>query len=67
MLAKIENETQARQGSKGKPVLYVLIGGIALAVIAAIGTLAWQSEKAPPGYADQSQNAAQETAKTKTE
>ena len=53
-MAKIETGTQARQGSKGKPVLYVLIAAIVLAVIAGVGTLTWQGRNAPPQQASQS-------------
>lgn len=62
IVAKVESETQARQGAKGKPVLYVLIGGVLLAVIAAVGALTWQNETSPPDRSSQSQEAARGTA-----
>ncbi len=40
--------TRARQGSKGRPVLYVLIGGLALGAIFIIGFLAFGSSGNPP-------------------
>lgn len=41
--------TRARQGLKGRPVLYVLLGGLALGALFVIGFLAFgQAGKPPP-------------------
>ncbi len=60
-MAKLETETHARQGDKGRPVLYVLAAAIILAVVAGAGVLTWQSEQSPPDRASQSQEAARAT------
>lgn len=44
-----ETATEARQGEWGRPILYVLIGGLVLAAIVVIGTQIWSgSEDTPP-------------------
>lgn len=44
-----ETGGEARQGPLGRPVLYVLLGGLALAAIYLIGTMIWSgSEELPP-------------------
>jgi hypothetical protein len=40
--------TEARQGKKGWPVLYVLIGGLALAIIAMVVLVGGTDVKNPP-------------------
>ncbi|GLS42285.1 hypothetical protein [Methylobacterium brachythecii] len=61
-MAKVETETQARQGEKGRPVLYILIAAVLLAVVAGAGALTWQGKVSPADHASQSQDAAQKTA-----
>ena len=61
-MAEIETGRESRQGVKGKPVLYVLIAAVVLAVIAGAGMLTWQSEKTTSDPASQSQDAARGTA-----
>lgn len=60
-MAKVETGTQARQGEKGKPILYVLIAAVLLAVIAGAVTLTWQGKVSPADHASQSGQAAQQT------
>ncbi|MBY0295215.1 MAG: hypothetical protein K2X71_04115 [Methylobacterium sp.] len=55
--APIETPTEARQGAKGKPVLYVLLGSLALLAIAMVALLSWNGTNAPKDYASQSQDA----------
>ena len=55
-MAKIETENQVRQGPKGKPVLYVLIGSLLLLAVYMVGLLMW-SGTAPSDHAAQSQDA----------
>lgn len=44
-----ETAREARQGPLGRPVLYVLLGGLALAALYLIGTMIWSnSEELPP-------------------
>jgi len=46
---KAETGGEARQGPLGRPILYVLLGGLALAAIYLIGTMIWAgSEDLPP-------------------
>ncbi|GEP08791.1 hypothetical protein [Methylobacterium gnaphalii] len=63
-MAKVETGTQSRQGDKGKPVLYILIAAVILAVIAGAGALTWQSSVSPTDRASSSQDAARQTATT---
>lgn len=60
-MATVEKETQARQGEKGRPVLYVLVAAIILAVVAGAGVLTWQGDQSPPDHASQSGEAARQT------
>ncbi|MGY2050018.1 hypothetical protein [Methylobacterium sp. JK268] len=53
----IETPTEARQGARGKPVLYVLLGSLALLAIAAVALLTWNGANSPKDYASQSQDA----------
>lgn len=46
-MAELKTETNARQGSKGKPTLYVLIASLLLAVVAAATLLTWNGAKSP--------------------
>jgi hypothetical protein len=43
-----ETATEARQGSLGRRVLYVLIGGLVLGAIYLIGTQIWNLSENPP-------------------
>lgn len=61
-MAEIETGTQARQGAKGKPVLYVLIGSLVLLAVYMVVLLTWSGTTAPPDHASQSQDAARATA-----
>ncbi len=51
------NPEGARQGQRGKPVLWVLLGSLALLAVAMIGLMTWQGENSPKDYASQSQDA----------
>jgi hypothetical protein len=53
---KIVRETSARQGPKGKPVLYVLVAALVLMGIYMVGMMTWSSKQGPD-YASQSQGA----------
>lgn len=55
-MPEIVPEKQARQGAKGKPVLYVLIASLVLLAIAITGLMTWQGANAPPDHAAKSQN-----------
>ena len=57
-MPEIVPEQQARQGAKGKPVLYVLIASLVLLAIAITGLMTWQGAQSPPDYAGKSQDAA---------
>ncbi|GJE55141.1 MULTISPECIES: hypothetical protein [Methylobacterium] len=65
-MAKIETGTQSRQGEKGKPVLYVLVAAVILAVVAGAGVLTWQGSVSPSDHASQSTEAARATATNPT-
>jgi flagellar basal body-associated protein FliL len=51
------NPENARQGQRGKPVLWVLIGSLALLAVATVGLLTWNGANSPKDYASQSQDA----------
>lgn len=53
-------ETNARQGSKGKPMLYVLGGSLLLLAVAIAGLMTWQGANSPPDYASKSQDASRQ-------
>lgn len=46
-----ETARESRQGPLGRPVLYVLVGGLALAAVYLIGTMIWSNTEdlPPPG------------------
>lgn len=46
-VAPVATPTEARQARKGLPVLYVLVGGLALALIAWAGVEMYRPEPAP--------------------
>lgn len=46
--AAVKNPTQARQGSRGRPMLYVLGGGLALAILALLYFVSTSVEDPPP-------------------
>ncbi|WP_336485550.1 hypothetical protein [Methylobacterium nigriterrae] len=56
MVERLPDE-KARQGSRGKPVLYVLVASLVLLAIATVGLLTWNGAKSPNDYASQSQDA----------
>ncbi|MDX6806787.1 hypothetical protein [Terrihabitans rhizophilus] len=49
--AAVKNPTQARQGSRGRPVLYVLGGGLALAILALLYFVSTSVDDPPPNPA----------------
>ncbi|GJD59470.1 hypothetical protein [Methylobacterium dankookense] len=59
MVEKLNNE-EARQGERGKPVLWVLLASLALLVMATIGLLTWNGANSPKDYASQSQDASRQ-------
>lgn len=65
-MAEIETGKETRQGPLGKPVLYVLIGGLVLAGVYLVGTGIWSVSTEPTDPASQSTEAARETAKNPT-
>ncbi|WP_019907073.1 hypothetical protein [Methylobacterium sp. 77] len=56
MAERLEGQ-DARQGKKGKPVLYVLIASLVLLAIAITGLMTWQGANSPKDYATKSQDA----------
>ena len=56
----VETPTEARQGAKGRPVLYVLLGSLALLAVAMVALLGWNGANAPKDYASQSQDASRQ-------
>ncbi len=56
----VETPTAARQGAKGRPVLYVLLGSLALLAVAMVALLGWNGANAPKDYASQSQDASRQ-------
>ncbi|KQP28926.1 hypothetical protein [Methylobacterium sp. Leaf100] len=52
----------SRQGKKGKPVLAVLLGSLALLAVAIVGLMTWQGSQSPPDYASQTKAGAQNPA-----
>ncbi|WP_375456817.1 hypothetical protein [uncultured Methylobacterium sp.] len=56
MVAKLPDQ-DARQGERGKSMLWVLVGSLVLLVIATVGLLTWNGANSPKDYASQSQDA----------
>ena len=56
MVEKLPNQS-ARQGERGKSMLWVLVGSLVLLAVATIGLLTWNGANAPKDYASQSQDA----------
>ncbi|KST58319.1 hypothetical protein AO398_05725 [Methylobacterium sp. GXS13] len=56
-MAEKLNPQESRQGERGKPVLWVLVGSLVLLAIATVGLLTWNGANAPKDYASQSQDA----------
>ena len=50
--APIKTTTEARQGSRGLPTLWVLIGGLALAILALLYFVSTDVENPPPSPTD---------------
>ena len=48
---------EGRQGERGKPVLWVLVGSLVLLAVATVGLLTWNGANSPKDYASQSQDA----------
>ena len=46
-MAKIVDDRRARQGGRGRPVLYVLIGSFALIAVYMISALGWSGMTSP--------------------
>ncbi len=59
-MAENLNNTEARQGQRGKPVLWVLLASLALLAVALVGLMTWNGANAPKDYASQSQDAARQ-------
>lgn len=54
----VETAREARQGPLGRPILYVLLGGLALAAVYLVGTMIWSgTEDLPPAGQVQDQPA----------
>ena len=51
------NPNESRQGERGKPMLWVLVGSLVLLAIATVGLLTWNGANSPKDYASQSQDA----------
>lgn len=60
-MPEIETSKAARQGPRGKPALYVLIGSLVLLAIYMVGLLTWSGSTAPPSQPSESQDAARRT------
>lgn len=56
------NQKDARQGERGRPVLWVLVASLALLAVATVALLTWNGAKSPNDYASQSQDAARREA-----
>lgn len=56
MVEKLTPE-ESRQGQRGKPVLWVLVGSLVLLAVATVGLLTWNGANSPKDYASQSQDA----------
>ncbi|MFC5552973.1 hypothetical protein [Methylobacterium iners] len=56
-MPEILPEQEARQGAKGKPVLYVLLASLALLAVAITGLMTWQGAQSPKDNASRSQDA----------
>lgn len=56
-MAEKLNPQESRQGQRGKPVLWVLVGSLVLLAIATVGLLTWNGANSPKDYASQSQDA----------
>lgn len=57
----VKTESRARQGGKGRPVLYVLIGSFVLLGIYMIGLMTWSSSTSQNNVSNQSSDAMRET------
>lgn len=56
-MAPVVPDRGARQGPKGRSVLYVLVGALALAGLYLVGMMTWSTTTSPPDKASQSQDA----------
>ncbi|GEP00286.1 hypothetical protein [Methylobacterium haplocladii] len=66
-MAQVETGKESRQGEKGKPVLYVLVAAVILAIVAGAGVLTWQGSVSPNDHGSQSTEAARSTATNPTQ
>lgn len=62
-MAPVVSDRGARQGPKGRTILYVLVASLVLCGIFLVGAMTW-SGKQPPEYGNQSQEAARKAATT---
>ena len=60
------NATRARQAFAGRPVLYVLIGGLALLALAMVVLMSSQSSDRPQSASGQAPTTAERTGTTST-
>ena len=57
----VETESQARQGGKGRPVLYVLVASLVLLGIYMVGLMTWSTSTSQSNVSNQSTDAMRET------
>lgn len=55
MVEKLPDQ-DARQGERGKSMLWVLVASLALLAVATVGLLTWNGANSPKDYASQSQD-----------
>ena len=57
----VKTESRARQGGKGRPVLYVLVASLVLLGIYMVGLMTWSSSTSQSNVSNQSTDAMRET------
>jgi hypothetical protein len=57
----VKTESRARQGGKGRPVLYVLIASLVLLGVYMVGLMTWSSSTSQNNVSNQSSDAMRET------